>query len=224
MDGKQLPGGYDSSSRPPKVGNRGYSSYTPILCIKNKNPAPVQITAEQILREVQERRDAIPKAPKQRIMDEEELADYRMRKRKEFEDSIRKDRLKIGTWLRYAAWEQNQGEIARARSTYERALDVDPRNQTVFLKYTEMEMKHRNINLARNLFDRAVTLLPRVDQFWYRYTYLEELLGNVEGARQIFERWMKWEPDETAWNAYIKFEKRYNEIERAEAIFERLVY
>ncbi|KAM0058189.1 putative tetratricopeptide-like helical domain superfamily [Helianthus debilis subsp. tardiflorus] len=43
------------------------------------------------------------------------------------------------------------------------------------------------------------------------------------GARQIFERWMSWEPDQQAWNSYIEFEVRYNEIERARAIYERLV-
>lgn len=52
---------------------------------------------------------------------------------------------------------------------------------------------------------------------------MEEMLGNVAGARQIFERWMQWEPYESAWNAYIKMEKRYKEIDRARAIYERFV-
>ena len=69
-------------------------------------------------------------------------------------------------------------------------------------------MKHKNINRARNIFDRAVSILPRVDVFWFKYTYMEELLENVAGARQVFERWMKWEPGEEAWAAYIKMENR----------------
>ena len=52
---------------------------------------------------------------------------------------------------------------------------------------------------------------------------MEEMLGNVAGARQIFERWMQWEPDESAWNSFIKMEKRYGEIDRARAIYERFV-
>ena len=32
---------------------------------------------------------------------------------------------------------------------------------------------------------------------------------------------MSWEPDEAAWSAYIKLEKRYSEFDRARAIFER---
>ncbi|CAG8465506.1 17067_t:CDS:10 [Acaulospora morrowiae] len=209
MDPSQVPNLYKQQRGPPKI--------------KNKTPAPIQITAEQILREAKERQEAARKEPRQKISDLEELSEYRLRKRKEFEDSIRRNRLNIGSWLKYATWEESQKELNRARSVYERALDVDSRNVTLYIKYTEMEMKNRNVNHARNLFDRAVTLLPRVDQFWYKYTYMEEMLGNIAGARQIFERWMQWEPDESAWNAYIKMERRYNEIDRARAIYERFV-
>ena len=55
---------------------------------------------------------------------------------------------------------------------------------------------------------------PKVDMFWYKYTYMEELLDNPQGARQVFERWMKWEPTEEGWMAYVKFEMRYKELNR----------
>ena len=42
-------------------------------------------------------------------------------------------------------------------------------------------------------------------------------------ARQIYERWMEWEPDHHGWMAYIKFELRGNEVQRARDIFERYV-
>ena len=86
-----------------------------------------------------------------------------------------------------------------------------------------MEIKKTNINRARNIFDRAVAILPRVDLFWYKYTYMEEVLNNAQGARQIFERWMKWEPSEEGWMAYVKFEIRYKEFENARQIFRRFV-
>jgi crooked neck len=81
--------------------------------VKNKEAAEVQITAEQILREANERSDAYIKPPKQKITDSEELAEHRQRKRKGFEDQIRKDPHLLGTWLRYAAWEESQREIER---------------------------------------------------------------------------------------------------------------
>ncbi|KAF9555447.1 pre-mRNA-splicing factor CLF1 [Agrocybe pediades] len=191
--------------------------------IKNRAPAAIQITAEQLLREAQERQETAFRAPKQRVEDFEELHEYRGRKRKEFEERIRRTRGSIKEWLQYANWEASQNEFARSRSIFERALDVDPRSNQLWLSYTEMELKSRNVQHARNLFDRAVTLLPRVDQLWYKYVYLEELLQNVPGARQVFERWMQWEPDDKAWQAYIKLEERYQELDRASAIYERWV-
>ena len=54
---------------------------------RNKAPAAIQITAEQILREAKER--IVPtKAPtKQMITDKEELLEYQQIKRKGFEDA-----------------------------------------------------------------------------------------------------------------------------------------
>ncbi|NXR97996.1 CRNL1 protein, partial [Oxylabes madagascariensis] len=192
--------------------------------VKNKAPAEVQITAEQLLREAKERElELLPPPPQQKITDVEELNDYKLRKRKTFEDNIRKNRTVISNWIKYAQWEESLKEIQRARSIYERALDVDYRNITLWLKYAEMEMKNRQVNHARNIWDRAITTLPRVNQFWYKYTYMEEMLGNVAGSRQVFERWMEWQPEEQAWHSYINFELRYKEVDRARSIYERYI-
>lgn len=51
--------------------------------MKNKAPAEVQITAEQLLREAKERElELLPPPPKQKITDKEELNDYKLKKRK----------------------------------------------------------------------------------------------------------------------------------------------
>ena len=190
--------------------------------VKNKSAAPIQITAEQILREANDRRE-MPRPPKRLITDDDELYEVRLIQRKAFEDSIRRNRTHIGTWLKYAAWEELQLDFRRARSVFERALEIDTRNIGIWLKYVEMEMRHKFINHARNIFDRAVTHLPRVDTFWYKFAYMEELLGNVEGAREIFLRWMKWEPSEEVWGSFIKFEKRFEQYDNCREIFEQLV-
>ncbi|XWS09839.1 hypothetical protein CRYUN_Cryun39dG0023900 [Craigia yunnanensis] len=44
--------------------------------VKNKTPAPIQVTAEQILREAREQQEAEIRPPKQKITDTTELADY----------------------------------------------------------------------------------------------------------------------------------------------------
>eukprot|EP00002_Diphylleia_rotans_P028058 TRINITY_DN5655_c0_g2_i1.p1 TRINITY_DN5655_c0_g2~~TRINITY_DN5655_c0_g2_i1.p1 ORF type:complete len:671 (+),score=167.59 TRINITY_DN5655_c0_g2_i1:94-2106(+) len=191
--------------------------------VKNRAVAEVQITAEQIIADAQRFQDEEFKPPTQKINDLEELQEYRMQKRKQYEDNIRRQRTFIGNYVKYAQWEESQREYDRARSIYERAIDVEPRNIKLWVKYAEFEMKYKNVNRARNIWDRAVTLLPRVDQFWYKYTHMEQMLGNIPGARQVFERWIKWEPEEQAWMSYAKMELRFGEIERARSVYERYV-
>ena len=106
--------------------------------VKNRAPAPIQITAEQILREASDRREKEQKAPRRIITNKEELDQYRLHKRKDYEDSIRRQRHHLGTWVKYAQWEESQGDFARARSVFERALDVDYKSQTLWLKYAEV--------------------------------------------------------------------------------------
>ncbi|KAI9898961.1 hypothetical protein N3K66_005422 [Trichothecium roseum] len=190
--------------------------------VKNKAAAPVQISAEQLLREAVDRQEVGLQAPTQRFADLEELHEFQGRKRKEFEDYVRRNRLNLKNWTQYAQWELEQKEYARARSVFERALDAHPNTVVLWIRYIESEMKERNINHARNLLDRAVTRLPRVDKLWYKYVYMEEMLGNIPGVRQVFDRWMQWQPDEAAWNSYIKMEKRYGEFDRARDIFRAL--
>lgn len=111
-----------------------------LVQVKNKAPAEVQITAEQLLREAKERElELLPPPPKQKITDQEELNDYKLRKRKVcvlsslkrvvhsvtcsqafvclfvqgFEDNIRKNRTVISNWIKYAQWEESLKEIQR---------------------------------------------------------------------------------------------------------------
>uniref|UniRef100_A0A0K0FKW4 Protein crooked neck (inferred by orthology to a D. melanogaster protein) n=1 Tax=Strongyloides venezuelensis TaxID=75913 RepID=A0A0K0FKW4_STRVS len=193
--------------------------------VKNKAPAPIQITAEQLIREAQSRQLDVPtkrKAPK--ITDEEELAEHYRKKRKEYEDDIRKNRIQLNNWTKYAKFEISIGEIERARNVYERALSQFPTNPTLYLQYAEMECKNKQVNHARNIYDRAVLILPRNSQFWTKYALLEETIGNIPGARTVFERWMETEPDEQAWQTYINFEKRYKEHDKVANIYQRFLH
>ena len=109
--------------------------------VKNKAPAPQQISAEQLLREAVDRQEPALTQPTQRFADLEELHEFQGRKRKEFEDYVRRNRLNMGNWMRYAAWELEQKEYRRARSVFERALDVEPTNVQLWVRYIEAEMR-----------------------------------------------------------------------------------
>ncbi|EEH07975.1 pre-mRNA-splicing factor CLF1 [Histoplasma capsulatum G186AR] len=172
--------------------------------VKNKAPAPQQISAEQLLREAVDRQEPALQAPTQRFADLEELHEYQGRKRKEFEDYVRRNRISMNNWMRYAQWELEQKEFRRARSVFERALDVDPTSVVLWIRYIEAEIKTRNINHARNLLDRAVTILPRVDKLWYKYRYNE-----FDRVRAIFERFTVVHPEPKNWIKWARFEEEY---------------
>eukprot|EP00211_Chloroparvula_japonica_P010743 CAMPEP_0119152988 /NCGR_PEP_ID=MMETSP1310-20130426/48553_1 /TAXON_ID=464262 /ORGANISM="Genus nov. species nov., Strain RCC2339" /LENGTH=92 /DNA_ID=CAMNT_0007145401 /DNA_START=22 /DNA_END=297 /DNA_ORIENTATION=+ len=76
--------------------------------VSNKQPAPVQITAEQILREAVERQEEAIKPPRQEITNKEELAEFQLDQRKMYENAIRRDRYSISNWLKYAKFEEKQ--------------------------------------------------------------------------------------------------------------------
>ncbi|CAN8098958.1 unnamed protein product [Discula destructiva] len=191
--------------------------------VKNKAAAPIQISAEQLLREAVDRQEDSLQKPEQRFADLEELKEFQGRKRREFEDYIRRNASSLKNWTQYTDFEIEYKEFARARSVFERALDALPTNPALWMRYIDFEIKERNIQHARNLLDRSVTLLPRVDKMWYKYVYVQEGLGDIPACRQVFERWMDWQPDERAWSAYIHFERRYQEFENARNIFHRFV-
>ena len=186
--------------------------------VNDRSRNAVQITAEQILKDPQIHDMSVIKPPSDRVMDEEELKEYKGNMRKEFEDKIRKQKYHIGTWIKYAIWEEGLEEFRRSRSIFERAINVDYKNVSLWLKYVEMEMRNKFINHARNVWERATKLLPRVDQFWFKYIYMEEMLGNYLQARNVFEKWVTWRPGEKAWMAYVKFEQRLGETEKCRRI------
>jgi crooked neck len=185
--------------------------------VNDRSRNQIQITAEQILKDPNIHDMSTIKFSN-RIMDEEELKEYKGAKRKEFEDKIRKQKHHMGTWIKYGLWEEQLEEFRRARSVFERALDIDYKNVSVWLKYVEMEMRNKFVNHARNLWEKATKLLPRVDQFWFKYIYMEEMLGNYLNARNIFEKWITWKPQEKAWMAYVKFEERMDEKEKCRKV------
>jgi crooked neck len=191
--------------------------------VRNRAVAEQQITAEQLLRDAAALQTDEVRAPKQRIVDEDELLQYRVAKRKNFENVLRRQRMSINVRIKYAHWEASQQAFRRARSIFERALQVDYQNVSLWLKYVEMEMSNKFVQHARNLFDRVCQLLPRVDQFWYKYAYMEELLGNYAGCRTVYERWMEWRPPPEGWLQYVKFEERCKEIALGQKVFERYV-
>ncbi|GAV48843.1 hypothetical protein ZYGR_0N02480 [Zygosaccharomyces rouxii] len=177
------------------------------------------ISAENILQEVYKRRKVVKPSAKVDILDLEELRELQRRKRTEYETYLKRNRLDIGQWIRYAKFEVEQRDIRRARSVFERALLVDSSHVPLWIRYIDTEIKLKNINHARNLMNRAVSILPRVDKFWYKYLVIEESLGNVEIVRSLFTRWTSLEPGTNAWDSFVDFELRQENWDNVRKVF-----
>ena len=181
------------------------------------------ITADSILKSAYERKKPQQQATKVDILDLEELKDWQRRKRTEFETVLKRNRLDIRQWMRYARFEADHNDIRRARSVYERALLVDHGFIPLWIQYIDSELKWKNVNHARNLLDRATNLLPRVDKLWYKYVFLEEALGNVGIVRGIFTRWCSLEPGPNAWDSFVEFELRQSDFENVRNVYSKYV-
>lgn len=182
-----------------------------------------QISAEQILKEVYQKRKIVKPATKVDILDLEELHEYQRRKRSEYETYLKRNRLDMGQWIRYAQFEIEQHDIRRARSVFERGLLVDGGYVQLWVRYIDAEVKLKFINHARNLLDRAINTLPRVDKFWYKYVLMEESLGNFDIVRSLFTKWISLEPNVNAWDSFIDFEVRQEKWENVRDVFARYV-
>ncbi|KAH8739256.1 hypothetical protein FG386_000013 [Cryptosporidium ryanae] len=199
--------------------------------VKDKTFAPVQITVEQILKETYSGYAENKKLQNSRdernefheFRDSDELDEYRIRRRKEFEDIIRKKRWKISLYLSYAKWEALQNNLNNSRSIFERALNINYEHNRIWREYINMEIINGNINNARNLYERVTKLLPMVDEFWIKYVQMEQILKNYINVRHIFNSWIKWKPDKNIYLKYCKFEEECGEIELARGILNDLI-
>lgn len=185
--------------------------------VKNKTPAPIQITSEQLLREAWDHhRPHVKEASTVRFADLEELHEHQAHQRKQYEERLMRNRTHLSLWLRYAKWEASQHNVEHARSVYERALDIDPRHLPFWISYAEFEMSLRMVNHARNVFDRAVPVLPRKMDLWLKFAYMEEVLGNVKAARAVFLRGIEWRLPVKFYAAFVGFEERHMRDEDGE--------
>ncbi|SMN21627.1 similar to Saccharomyces cerevisiae YLR117C CLF1 Member of the NineTeen Complex (NTC) that contains Prp19p and stabilizes U6 snRNA in catalytic forms of the spliceosome containing U2 [Maudiozyma saulgeensis] len=182
-----------------------------------------QLSVENILSDVYARRKSSKTQPKIDIQDIDELRELQGRKRKEFESYLKRNRLDMRQWLRYASFELEQHDMRRARSVFERALLVNGAHIPLWIRYIDSEIKYKYLNHARNILDRAITTLPRADKLWYKYLFLEESLENWEIVRSLFNKWCSLEPERGAWISYINFEIRQQKYDNVRDIYEKFV-
>eukprot|EP00758_Cryptobia_borreli_P003452 Tbor_TRINITY_DN3753_c0_g2::TRINITY_DN3753_c0_g2_i1::g.2335::m.2335/K12869/CRN, CRNKL1, CLF1, SYF3; crooked neck len=81
----------------------------------------------------------------------EEVAFFRKQQREDFEILISKNYKQLNNFLRYAEWEEKQGDIVRARAVFEKAIASHGINPSLWRNYAEMETRWCNSKKALEL-------------------------------------------------------------------------
>ncbi|CUG90535.1 Hypothetical protein, putative [Bodo saltans] len=168
-----------------------------------------QITAEQLIAQAQElqRLTGTVRDPSKILLSSPtELALYRQNTRKEFEEHVRKSFLDFGGWVRYAAWEEEQGAADCVRSIFERALSHHGEKKEFWRQYAEAEQRIGTADHARKILFRATTCLPQSVELWLKYVALEQSTHSDDHVRQVFQRWMMTRPPAFVWRLAVQFE------------------
>lgn len=125
----------------------------PPAMVNNKNPATVQITAEQILREARELQ----------LLHNELVEGARAI----YEQSVQCQPNQIQAWIRYAKFETSNGEVARAREVYERALekvelaDFNEAAEQLLVAFAEFEEQCKEVLRAMCIYKFALDHIPK---------------------------------------------------------------
>jgi crooked neck len=155
-------------------------------------------------------------------------------KRKFFEDTIRKNRKNVTTWLKYAKWEESQREVDRyvrppppPSSPYaRRAPGSLPRPPVLTRRGVPMfaggggggGARRR----ARSVYERALDEDYRAPQIYIQYAEMEMRLRNVNHARNVWDRAVAILPRvDTLWYRYALMEETLGNIAGTRQVFER---
>ena len=78
-------------------------------------------------------------------------------------------------WYKYIHMEEMMGQIANARSVFERWMDWEPDHQG-WMSYIKMEMRYEEFDRARGIFERYTQCHPTV-KAWVKWCKFEFSLG-----------------------------------------------
>ncbi|CDP04132.1 unnamed protein product [Coffea canephora] len=98
-------------------------------------------------------------------------------------------------------------------------------NTSLWINYARWEESQQDFNRARSQTERVLEAHYRDQSTLLKYAEFEMRNGFINHARNMEEMvLMGWQSDLQGWLPYImRFELRYNEVERARVIFERFV-
>ncbi|KAI0665389.1 hypothetical protein C8Q78DRAFT_1115406, partial [Trametes maxima] len=162
------------------------------------------------------------------LFEEIETKDYE-RPRQIYETAIRVVPHKQFTfaklWIMFARFEVRQLKLPAARKILGTAIGMCPK-EALFKGYIQLEFDLREFDRVRTLYEKYIEVCTHSSAAWIKYAELESQLEDYARVRAIYELGVSQTAlsmPELLWKAYIDFETKEGEREKARALYERLV-
>ncbi|GFY84958.1 crooked neck protein, putative [Actinidia rufa] len=143
----------------------------------------------------------------------------------------------VRAWIRYAKFEMKSGEIAKARSCYERAVEnlaEDEAGEEIFLAFAEFEELCKETERARFIYRFALDRVPKncAEYVYGKFITLENVILakkgleyedelNLEGARRILGNAIGRAPKSKIFKEYIQLEMDFGNTGRCRKLYEK---
>ncbi|ABA27406.1 cell division control protein (nucleomorph) [Bigelowiella natans] len=158
------------------------------------------------------------------LLNEKNYSIYINYKRYEFEQILmRKGSFTKKIWIEYFKWEENNGNLVRARDILERMCKQFNLDEESYLKYISFEIKNWNIQGARNIFERGLKILSNSQVIWEKYIDFENSLENYKKTRNIFKRWLSNTSSINIWVKYLDYEVKQGDYQKARSIITHIL-
>lgn len=92
------------------------------------------------------------------------------------------------TFLSWALWEKNLGNINYARELFRKGAAMNRSDAALPQAWALMEESQGNLDDARRLFKRASKADPKHLYVWQAWGCMEQRAGNVDEARELFQQ------------------------------------
>jgi len=127
------------------------------------------------------------------------------------------------SWLKWAKFEEKQGETALARAVYEGALqNLDERDHTeeLFIAFAQFEERAKEADRARVIFKYALEQLPKSEaqELYKKYVLFEKQHGERSGIEDVISSKKRFQYEEVVkkdpymydtWYDYVRLEESF---------------
>ncbi|GAU29351.1 hypothetical protein TSUD_31580 [Trifolium subterraneum] len=203
--------------------------------VKNKIPAPIQITAEHIIHEARQLHEADVRKQKKTTFPnrvQKRAPDHVSKGRRDNEEDL---------YWRFLSFQKQYGDKKgieyaitwRKRFEYEDEVKKNPFNYDSWFDYVRLEESVGNKERVREIYNRAVINVPPAEEkrywqryiyFWINYALYEELeAGDIEQTRDVYKECLKLIPHHKftfskVWLLAVQFEIRQSNLKGARKI------